>query len=855
MYVIDALLTPLSLPMLSQSNLRLANSQDTDYYRGPRIDSSSLNLTRPSTSSFPSRPARHSKSMQNLSLSVVSFLFPKSPGQPKHGTAASVGGDRIFVHPSRVENDSPPPGCLTKSRHRPTRSTASSLETDQSPRIEPRRTRRANKLESMLYSDEELREGSPFPVLDISGRDSLYYNDDACSPVSSIHFADDPDDKPPNDSSKRNSISPVEDDEVSTPRVLHYSFGSVLDISAANRVLDPEEEAEEELDDDFSLDRKIGQGSIMIKPPTPSSRRSSVSTVVGSSGVDAGWLLPEVPTLSPISASFGLPPDLAENEPAKRKRRSSVFQSVDSLATFLRPARASRPRNSLFRPSSVPYAAVFSSVLVPPSQGEDPSTPPGLEGKRKRRQRESVVTHDSSLSDLHRLPASLTLMDATQEEEDSSSIHSSHHSLAFNTPSSNQTLPLVGSHTLDPYQYRDSVTTEVSTFSDLNILPNALKDSTLEEDEGEDEVEDGPMDFATTPDLPPPPPPPPLHNPATVPARPLPTLLVPPPPWPRRHRPLPPLPLDTLFPTDPDPLRVVPSPEREKESKERAGGAEEIIDPGASSDSLVSPIVFAPIRADETEDEAEGEAERERVETRAPFWLVTGVATDLSSNSNSNSNSRPCTAGTSTSVVSTALTSSTSGSIIASTSAHHPARAPRNRSAPGTPAFGDLLWGNSSPLTLHPRRSQNKKMMMKKKKKQAGSLDTCTMFEQGRRRRSSSKERLHSASVPECMTASTSTMASPSSPLLLHHPPGSAQGTMFRRLRTASAGVVPTPSASASASVPVPSPASRSSTVRRIRRVSKRGGDLHHPHPRTWIGEWNVDMQDAIRELRILKPR
>src|SRR6266576_5501662 len=173
------------------------------------------------------------------------------------------------------------PSRLEKPRHHRTRSSStiinnntrtllpplnlSSISSSSSPSAQPQPRRGkannnhfSNPSQSMLYDDGR-RRISPIPALEITtDTDAVYDVGDACSAISSIYFADDPDEKPLKKSSK--PISP-DDDEPITPPIFNYTFGPVLDISAANRITETEDsKAEDDEDDDFPMYRKSSLG-------------------------------------------------------------------------------------------------------------------------------------------------------------------------------------------------------------------------------------------------------------------------------------------------------------------------------------------------------------------------------------------------------------------------------------------------------------------------------------------------------------------------------------------------------------------------------------------------------------------
>jgi hypothetical protein len=619
------------------------------------------------------------------------------------------------------------------------------------------------------------------PEIDITtDADVLCDDEDASSAISSIHFAADPDEKPPNKSSNREPISP-DDDEPITPRNFNYSFGPVLDISAANRIMEPEGSFEDEEDiptyrkpslrNDGKLLRTLGHlpsadnrrhSSLVITPPScRSSRRSSISTSVDPS-TDITWALPEVPNLSPISTTFSLlssqpHPQPNEYEPSKRKRRSSAFRSVDSLATFLKPGR-SYPRSSLFRSSTVSYSTALASSgsVVQPL---DPSTPPGLdtvgisaEKLKDKRNRESVLMQDSPLSDLHCLPASLT--NPTILEDSQSTV-----SLTFNyspAPSPRvqgaSTITITTSLSSRSDDHRNSLSTQISTLSDLHHLPDSLKDP-AHDDETRTINSGNSMIFgdASTSAS--------LNTAAAAPALELPTLTD---PYsaPRPQLLLRPLPIATssLFPSQ-------KQGEDQGEALETGtAGSEEIIEPGAISDSLVSPIVFAPPAGAQETDEIE-----------SPFHLITGSSAGTRDKDEDNKPSF--------------------GSMIPSPSPSPSASSLSPKRAEIRPAFGDLVWGG---VTMG-SKSQNAKRLV------ANSLDhlDANLIR--------SKDRLYLS------PAVTST------------------GVTLKRPRTASI---------------TPRDRERSRTQPDTGVHAIRGP---RRDPRTWVGEWNVEMPDVIKQLRILK--
>ena len=610
------------------------------------------------------------------------------------------------------------------------------------------------------------------PEMDITTEaDVLCDDEDASSAISSIHFAADPDEKPPNKSSNREPISP-DDDEPITPRNFNYSFGPVLDISAANRITEPEENFEDEEDiptyrkpslrNDGKLLRTLGHlpsadnrrhSSLVITPPScRSSRRSSISTSVDPSP-DITWALPEVPNLSPISTTFSSlssQPHSQPNEyePSKRKRRSSAFRSVDSLATFLKSGR-SYPRSSLFRSSTFSYSTALASSgsVVQPL---DPSTPPGLdtvgiraEKLKDKRNRESVLMQDSPLSDLHHLPASLT--NPTILDDSQSTV-----SLTFNyspAPSPRvqgaSTITITTSLSSRSDEHRNSLSTQISTLSDLHHLPDSLKDP-VHDDETRTINSGNSMIFgdASTSAS--------LNTAAAAPAAEFPTLTDPySAPRPQFLRPLP-IATSSLF----------PSQNLGEALETGTAGSEEIIEPGAISDSLVSPIVFAPPAGAQEADEIE-----------SPFHLITGSSVGTRDKDEDNKPSFD--------------------SEIPSPSPSASSLSPKR--AEIRPAFGDLVWGG---MTMGSKPQHAKRLVTNS----LDHLDTNLIR---------SKDRLYLS------PAVTST------------------GVTLKRPRTASI-----------------TPRERSRTQPDTGVHTMRGPKRD---PRTWVGEWNVEMPDVIKQLRILK--
>lgn len=600
-------------------------------------------------------------------------------------------------------------------------------------------------------------------------------DEDACSAISSIHFAADPDEKPPNKSSKREPISP-DDDEPITPRNFSYSFGPVLDISAANRIMEPETDFEDEetvptyrkpsLRNDGKLLRTLGilppadnrrRSSIAITPP--SSRRSSISTSVDPSS-DITWALPEVPNLSPISTTFSLlssQPHSQPNEyePSKRKRRSSAFRSVDSLATFLKPGK-SYPRNSLFRSSTFSYSTALASSgsVVQPL---DPSTPPGLdtvgisaEKQKDKRKRESVLMQDSPMSDLHRLPASLTIPTILEDSQSTVSLTFNYSPAPPPRLQRSSTITLTTSLSSPSDEHRNSLSTQISTLSDLHHLPDSLK-GPVHDDETRTINSGNSMIFgdASTSAS--------LNTAAAAPALELPTPTDPY-PTPRPQLLLRPLPSATSS--------LFPPPKQGEDQGETLGTgtvSEEIIEPGAISDSLVSPIVFAP---------PDGAHEADEIES--PFHLITGSGTGTRDKDSDNGSSFD--------------------SAIPSPSPSASSLSPKR--AEVRPAFGDLMWGGATMGSSKPQHS---------KRLGANSLDHLDMNS------IRSKDRVY---------------LSP------------ATGMTLKRPRTASTFSITPRDRERSR----PQPDTAVHTTRGSRR-----------DPRTWVGEWNVEMPDVLKQLRILK--
>ncbi|KAF8345788.1 hypothetical protein F5887DRAFT_1074213 [Amanita rubescens] len=800
-----SILTPSTLSMFPQRDLLIGDLRTGPHSRGnyhlPQNVSPFLNPA-PSSTTLPRSPTRQSKSMQNLSLSVVSLLFNKNSGQSRPGTASSIKDENsinLFGDPSsRDENLSPPPSRSEKRRHHRTRSSStgidnsaktlppplnlSSISRSSSPSAQPQPPFRgkanyhhfSNPSQSMLYDDGR-RRISPIPVLEITtDTDAVYDVEDACSAVSSIYFADDPDEKPLKKSNK--SVSP-DDDEPITPPIFNYMFGPVLDISAANRITEAEESKAEDDEDDFPTYRKSSLGndekllrtlgelpssrhkrrssSIVFRPPP--SCRSSVCTSIESPS-DISWALPEVPSLSPLSTAFSPlsspPPPSQSNEyePPKRKHRSSAFRSVDLLPTFLKSTGHNHPRNSLFRSSSVSYSTVLASS-APVPQPQDPSIPPGLDVmgsstaklKERKEHRESVITQDSSLSDLHRLPASLTNPVVLEDPY-------STHSLTFNYTPSRSHLVQRSSTITGPLnshfdEHRDSFSTQMSSLSDLHRLPDSLKDPMRDEARTLKSANPtaflGPSASASLP------------TPASAPAQEVPILIIAS-PSPRRHRPLPLLPIETstLSPSQ------LPTKAQEQEGTLGTGtGAEEIIEPG--SHSLVSPILFAPPASDQEPDDME-----------SPFRLITGSAVGTKEKDLD---------------LSSLYSLSPSPSPAPSLSPNSPRRAEVR------PAFGDLVWGG---VTVSSKPQPQRRPVANS----LDHLDTDLIR---------SKDRLYPS------------------------PAFDATSATLRRPRTISA-------------LEERRPPQRHTVFRTLRR-SKRNG------PRTWVGEWNVDMPDVIKQLRVLK--
>ncbi len=131
-----SVLTPATLSMFPQRDLLIGNLEtgphSRDNYHLPQNVSPFLNVAHVAPSSsfsnspsqhqaselLPRSPTRQSKSMQNLSLSVVSLLFNKNSGQSRPGTASSIRDEKsinLLGGPSsRDENLSPRKSSLRR---------------------------------------------------------------------------------------------------------------------------------------------------------------------------------------------------------------------------------------------------------------------------------------------------------------------------------------------------------------------------------------------------------------------------------------------------------------------------------------------------------------------------------------------------------------------------------------------------------------------------------------------------------------------------------------------------------------------------------------------------------------------
>lgn len=380
----------------------------------------------------------------------------------------------------------------------------------------------------------------------------------------------------------------------------------------------------------------------------------------------------------------------------------------------------------------------------------DPSTPPGLdtvgiraEKLKDKRNRESVLMQDSPLSDLHHLPASLT--NPTILDDSQSTV-----SLTFNyspAPSPRvqgaSTITITTSLSSRSDEHRNSLSTQISTLSDLHHLPDSLKDP-VHDDETRTINSGNSMIFgdASTSAT--------INTAPAAPALEFPTLTDPySAPRPQFLRPLP-IATSSLF----------PSQNLGETLETGTAGSEEIIEPGAISDSLVSPIVFAPPAGAQEADEIE-----------SPFHLITGSSVGTRDNDEDNKPSFD--------------------SEIPSPSPSASSLSPKR--AEIRPAFGDLVWGG---VTMGSKPQHAKRLVTNS----LDHLDTNLIR---------SKDRLYLS------PAVTST------------------GVTLKRPRTASI-----------------TPRERSRTQPDTGVHTMRGPKRD---PRTWVGEWNVEMPDVIKQLRILK--
>lgn len=251
----------------------------------------------------------------------------------------------------------------------------------------------------------------------------------------------------------------------------------------------------------------------------------------------------------------------------------------------------------------------------------------------------------------------------------------------------------------------------------------------------------------------------------------------------RRTRPLPPIPV----------VAAAPAFASAPPSRLSTAAAEEIIDPDASSDTLVSPIVFAPSYKDQ------GQYGDEEVGSKAPFWFIKGKGkskskskerVEWSVNGNFVSDSEDDEEKEKGNRPRNAVGDMTWGGV----SMNERAPLMKRRMASARPAFGDLMWNmmnvNERPAPL---------------RKHATAMDRLNGANgtNARARNGAGMPRRHRSAG--CGTACSTDTSKPPVPA---HPPGLAN---------------------------------------KVARRSKF--DPLKP----WVGEWNVDMQDAIKQLRLLK--
>ncbi|KAF8629683.1 hypothetical protein AX15_003324 [Amanita polypyramis BW_CC] len=750
----------------------------------------------------PGPAARDDKNVYNLSMSVTPVLFSKNSDPSRPSTASS---DRPvnFDRPNfRAQNKLPSSTIRPiQLEHRYTRSAPITLEYDtksddddlpmnacssffssRALSTAPSSTR-SNLAPKQLIEAHAVGRKSKSPESMFHGRKPSLPVIDIADTTGAPRGArvDDAERLLKGSSNLGSTLPPVP-----TSRRGRDSFLSVLDICAENRVVEPGENGEVDSGGEDILlayqkafsenSDELFQGNLgEVRPLGPRPRRSSRASSSGSASqcsttptspvvsLDLIRPLPEVPILSPFSPNFGsvisLPLQPSPSDSFRQSRSGSghsplVYQSADLQATSLKPLENPHIYFRLYTSSSLDIA---SSPIATSSQ--DPRTPPGLgieqkdDVKNRHGHRESVETEGLSLSGLHRLPAPL----AGGIVGDARSAHSS---MAFATsdqsPTASTRAPPSGRH-------RDSLATQVSTFSDLNRLPASLQGSPPEDEETVVQSDGQLMIFVTSEPKPPPltiSPPPRTSSRGAVPHLNVPRRA-------RPFRPLPPIPVQEQLTAE---LALVPPKPRS------AGGKPEIIDPDSVSDSIISPIVFAsPSRYGGRDGDSYSQDERES----SPFQLITGSKPKLSSDSDSEGH----------------------------------AEGKEGENTP--PVFAeDIVWGD---------------------------VDTVTDVQTVPATRPAPPnywKRTRELGMNPRMTRSRDRLNLPSLSLPSLGP--------LRRPRTSSA-------TRNGFQARGPSPPSTAATVGSEQPFAQFLLNYKRESYRAWVGEWNVDIQDAIKQLRVLK--
>ncbi|KAF8639380.1 hypothetical protein AX17_001536 [Amanita inopinata Kibby_2008] len=469
--------------------------------------SSSINTPRRRTRSITSSgfsTSRKSRSMQNMSLSVVSAFFSKNMSPARSNTVSSTSASEdkysIFSRPTlKLETTSSPDGTEPPIRRKHTRSSSGSIENYRENGSGSRglRTRSflapsfvgknifgSSNTPSSTLASSLPRSNTPgimaskqrkrvWPIVCDEGSIDCYadgyFENDACSTVSSIHFATDPDEKPPKKRAAGINVEGLSTLPENAKRTLpdsmtgvirarsSESVDSVIDICAENRVEEPEDEdLDRDLDDDRwnisnnKLFRTLGEMPCNLGYDGPSGRRHSFAplrsqsshTSTSTSSSHSSPTINNTPLSNPnlddtppsgrTSTSPRPQPDLAS-----RKRQSNLLRSsLDSLTAILRPTTT---HESLYKSPSL--SAISSAIATPRSTrnispptptistsgNSDPAKPFLLTitaPEYSPYDRNSMVTNES-LSDLHRLPflvtdalSSLCTSDADDSEDE-----------------------------------------------------------------------------------------------------------------------------------------------------------------------------------------------------------------------------------------------------------------------------------------------------------------------------------------------------------------------------------------------------------------------------------------------------